>query len=148
MLRPAGLFRQIAFRVVVGDEDGHGKNHSLPLADGDVTLAPLCGSLGTLLHPESSGKSEAKIGSRNSRATVDRAALLLEARAMGRSEVEAGHELDALTAGLRGCIDCLDAGLTEGWTSERVIDIVRARLSRLESGEPLGPDPDGDSPRR
>ena len=35
------LFRQVAFRVVMGDADGHGKNYSVCLDDGKVTMSPI-----------------------------------------------------------------------------------------------------------
>ncbi len=35
------LFRQVAFRAIAGDEDGHGKNYSVLLEGGGVRLAPL-----------------------------------------------------------------------------------------------------------
>ncbi|HEV2886782.1 MAG TPA: HipA domain-containing protein, partial [Jatrophihabitans sp.] len=37
----AALFRQVAFRATVGDEDGHGKNYSVLLDNGSVSLSPL-----------------------------------------------------------------------------------------------------------
>jgi serine/threonine-protein kinase HipA len=141
------LFRQLAFRAVVGDEDGHGKNYSLLLADGTVTLAPLYDSLCTLFYPELSGRMAVPIGTRQSLAKVDRAALIEEARAMGLPETEASAALEALADGLRRSIDGLDDSLTVGWPGERVIDTVRTRLDRLDSSQPLGAETDG-SPRR
>ena len=78
----ATLFRQIAFRAIVGDEDGHGKNYSLILDDGSVRLAPLYDSLCTLIYPKLAGNMGAQLGTRTSLAKVDRTALVEEATAM------------------------------------------------------------------
>jgi serine/threonine-protein kinase HipA len=132
------LFRQVVFRAIVGDEDGHGKNYSLLLDDGRVTLAPLYDSLCTLAYGELSGEMGTRIGHQRSLAKVDRAALLDEARAMGLTQVEANQSLDDLADALRQAIDTLSDRITRGWPGERVIEIVAARVERLQSGEPLG----------
>lgn len=137
----ATLFRQIAFRVVIGDEDGHGKNYSLILDDGAVRLAPLYDSLCTLAYPELSGDMGSQIGTRANLATVDRAALLDEATSMTLTTVEAEDLLDALGSSLRSAVNNLGDGFTAGWSSERVTDIVLRRIARLESGQPLGDTP-------
>lgn len=134
----AALFRQVAFRAVVGDEDGHGKNYSLILDDGAVRLAPLYDSLCTLIYPNLTGAMGSQIGIRSSLAKVDRAALLDEARAMTLTTAEAEESLDALGGSLRAAIDGLDDRFTVGWSSEQVTDLVLARITRLENGEPLG----------
>jgi serine/threonine-protein kinase HipA len=141
------MFRQIAFRATVGDEDGHGKNYSLLLNDGRVTLAPLYDSLCTLDYPELSGRMATPIGAQSSLANVDRAALLDEARAMGLTGSEAHESLDQLAERLRRAIENLSDGLTDGWPSERVIGIINTRIERLESGQPLG-DPTARSSKR
>ncbi|MEU1984246.1 HipA domain-containing protein [Nocardia sp. NPDC019395] len=141
-----GLFRQLAFRVIVGDEDGHGKNYSLLLNTGSVTLAPLYDCLCTLIYPELSGHMATPIGTQVTLAKVDRAALLDEAKAMGLPEAAARECLDELGSSLGTAIDTLDSGLTEGWPSDQVIGLIRTRLDRLESGRPLGA-PREDSPR-
>jgi serine/threonine-protein kinase HipA len=132
------LFRQVAFRAVVGDEDGHGKNYSLLLGDGGVRVAPLYDSLCTLVYPELSGRMATPIGAQVSLAKVDRAALLDEARAMGLPGPEAGDIVDDLAASLRSGIDSLDDSLTVGWPSATVIETVLARVDRLDAGQPLG----------
>lgn len=134
----AALFRQIAFRALVGDEDGHGKNYSLILEDGEVRLAPLYDSLCTLIYPRLTGDMGAQIGIRTNLAKVDRAALLDEARAMTLTTAEAEESLDALSGSLRAGVDALDDRCTVGWSSEQVTEIVLARISRLENNEPLG----------
>lgn len=134
----AELFRQIAFRTVVGDEDGHGKNYSLILDDGAVHLAPLYDSLCTLIYPKLSGDMGAPIGICTNLADVDRAALLEEAKAMTLTTAEAEESLDALGTSLRAAINDLDDRFTEGWSSEQVTDIVLARIARLQDGQPLG----------
>jgi serine/threonine-protein kinase HipA len=134
----SALFRQLAFRVAVGDEDGHGKNYSLLLDEGRVRLAPLYDSLCTLIYPELSGRMGTPIGAQVSLARVDRAALLDEARAMGLPESEAGEELDELAAALRSGIDSLDDSAVLGWPSDTVIETVLARVDHLETGQRLG----------
>jgi serine/threonine-protein kinase HipA len=134
----AALFDQLAFRAVVGDEDGHGKNYSLFLDDGRVSLAPLYDSLCTLIYPDLSGRMATPIGAQQSLAKVNRQALVGEGRAMGMAEAEVHTALDALAAGLRSAVHDLDDEYTVGWPSERVIDVVLARLRRLEAGDPLG----------
>jgi serine/threonine-protein kinase HipA len=132
------LFRQIAFRVIVGDEDGHGKNYSLLLDDGRVTLAPLYDSLCTLVYPELSGKMGTPIGTHSSLLKVDRTALLDEAGAMGLTQTEAVESIDGLAEELLLAVGGLGDDVTSGWPSERVIDIVTSRIERLRSGQPLG----------
>jgi serine/threonine-protein kinase HipA len=134
----AALFNQLAFRAVVGDEDGHGKNYSLLLDDGKVSLAPLYDSLCTLIYPDLTGTMATPIGAQQSLAKVDRQALVEEGRAMGMAEAEVRTALDALAVGLRTALDDLGDEYTVGWPSERVMEIVRVRARRLETGEPLG----------
>jgi serine/threonine-protein kinase HipA len=134
------LFRQVAFRCVVGDEDGHGKNYSLLLQDGEVTLAPLYDSLCTLAYPELTGHMGTRVGTQVNLARVDRAALLAEARAMGLTESEATASLDELAADLRVGVANLSDTQTSGWASEQVIEIIQGRIDRLDRGAPLGGD--------
>jgi serine/threonine-protein kinase HipA len=137
----SALFGQVAFRAVVGDEDGHGKNYSLLLDDGRVRLAPLYDSLCTLIYPELSGRMGTPIGAQVSLSKVDRAALLDEARAMGLPASEAGEALDELGAALRSGIERLDDSVVAGWPSDTVIETVLARVDRMESGQRLGGKP-------
>ncbi|HEX8079927.1 MAG TPA: HipA domain-containing protein [Jatrophihabitans sp.] len=134
----AALFNQLAFRAVVGDEDGHGKNYSLLLEDGKVSLAPLYDSLCTLVYPELTGTMATPIGVQQNLAEVNRQALVEEGRAMGMAEAEARAALDALAVGLRAALEDLGDEYTAGWPSERVIEIVRTRSHRLDTGDPLG----------
>lgn len=134
----AALFRQIAFRAVVGDEDGHGKNYSLLLDDGTVRLAPLYDSLCTLIYPKLTGDMGAQIGVRTNLAKVDRAALVDEAKSMTLTTAEADGILDELSSSLRAAVGDLDDRYTTGWPSEQVTGIVLARIARLERGHPLG----------
>ncbi|HST49133.1 HipA domain-containing protein [Jatrophihabitans sp.] len=137
----AALFRQVAFRATVGDEDGHGKNYSVLLDNGTVQLSPLYDSLCTLAYPDLTGRMATKIGAQQSLAKIDRQALIIEGRAMGLTEVEANSELDAIAFGIRTGLDALPDKFTTGWPSERVIDIILARCTRLTAGEPLGAGP-------
>jgi serine/threonine-protein kinase HipA len=133
-----GLFRQVAFRAVVGDEDGHGKNYSLLLDGGGVELAPLYDSLCTLAYPELSGRMATPIGRQSSLARVDREALLDEARAMRVPSSVADEVLQALAADLRVALAGLDASLTSGWPSATVVETIAARIDRLERGQSMG----------
>ena len=132
------LFRQVAFRLVVGDEDGHGKNYSLLLDRGSVRLSPIYDSLCTLVYPELSGRMAAPIGLQSTLAKVDRTALLVEGVAMGLLHADAEVVLQQLAADLKMAIENLDSALTLRWPSEQVIEIVQGRVNRLESGEPMG----------
>jgi len=134
----ATLFSQLAFRAVVGDEDGHGKNYSLLLDDGKVSLAPLYDSLCTLIYPDLTGTMATPIAAQQSLAKVDRQSLVDEGRAMGMTEAEACAALDTLAASLRTALEELGEEYTAGWPSEGVMEIVRGRVIRLESGDPLG----------
>ncbi|HEV2887833.1 MAG TPA: hypothetical protein VGX49_13035, partial [Jatrophihabitans sp.] len=71
-------------------------------------------------------------------AKVDRQALLSEGRAMGLTAAEASLELDAIASGIRAGLDALTDAFTGGWPSERIIDIIAARTTRLDTGAPLG----------
>jgi serine/threonine-protein kinase HipA len=135
------LFRQIAFRAIVGDEDGHGKNVSLMLDAGDVELAPLYDSLCTLAYPELNGKMVAPIGQQHYLAKVDRAALLEEASSMGLIEAEAREVLDELGTALRTAIESMPLELSSGWPSEELVGVINTRIDRLESGQQMGRHP-------
>jgi serine/threonine-protein kinase HipA len=134
----AALFRQLAFRATVGDEDGHGKNYSVLLDDGRVSLSPLYDSLCTLVYPDLTARMATRIGAQQSLARVDRQALITEGWAMGLTATEASLELDAIASGIRAGLDGLTDEFAGGWPSERVIDIIAARARRLDTGEPLG----------
>lgn len=143
----ANIYKQVAFRAIVGDEDGHGKNYSVMLDGGVVTTAPLYDSLCTLVYPELTGTMGTTVGVQQTLAKVDREALLSEAATMGIAERDAVQMLDDLTGRIRVGIESLPAERTEGWQSERVIDTVLTRSTRLEDGKPLG-DPQSTRPGR
>lgn len=134
----ARLFEQVAFRAVVGDEDGHGKNYSLMLDDGTVRMAPLYDSLCTLIYPDLTGRMGTPIGDQQNLARVDRAALVAEARAMGMTASQANESVDDLAAGLRTALDAAGRSAPEGGVREQVVRIITQRVDRLESGRPLG----------
>ena len=106
-----------------------------------MTLSPLYDSLCTLVYPDLTGKMATNIGGQQSLAKVDRQALLGEGRAMGLTSAEASLELDAIASGIRAALDALTDAFTGGWPSERIIDIIAARATRLDTGEPLGAGP-------
>jgi len=80
----------------------------------------------------------APIGSQVTLMKVDRTALLDEAKAMGIPERDAGAILDELADAMRTAIDAVDPALTRGWPSDRVAEIIKTRLERIDSGLPLG----------
>ena len=125
------LFQQVAFRVIVGDEDGHGKNYSVRLDDGHVAMAPLYDSLCTLVYPQLSGRMGTPIGRQVRLPGVDHAALLEEAAAMGIPVNRAEELLDGLTGALRRGVEDLDDSLTNGWQSHPVTELVLRRIRRL-----------------
>ncbi len=132
------LFRQVAFRVLIGDEDSHGKNHSLLLTGGRVTLAPMYDSLCTLWYPPLTGMMAAPIGSFHSLLRVTPDALVDEARAMGLPRARAVDVVTELAEGLDLALDGIDAAMTSGWPAEQVVDLVRGRIRRLRQGKALG----------
>jgi serine/threonine-protein kinase HipA len=142
------LFRHVVFRVLIGDEDSHGKNHSLLLADGRVTLAPMYDSLCTLLYPLLSGMMAAPIGRFESLLRVTPDALVDEAREMGIPRDRAAEVLGELAESLDLALDGIGADLTSGWPAEQVVDIVRGRIRRLRDGKSLGEGPAKPARRR
>lgn len=132
------IYKQVVFRALVGDEDGHGKNYSLMLHDGIVTAAPLYDSLCTLVYPELSGTMGTQIGVQSTLAKVDRQALLEEAKAMGLPTLDADNALEELSTNIRAGIENLSSVVTDGWPAERLIATVLSRLRRLDAGKPLG----------
>ncbi|MGH8889051.1 MAG: HipA domain-containing protein [Acidothermaceae bacterium] len=142
----AELFRQVAFRAIAGDEDGHGKNYSLLLDDGKVRLAPLYDSLCTLVYPDLDGKMAAPIGGQVNLAKVDRQALTDEGIAMGLTPAEVAEHLNSLSADLRDGLNSMPPEITDGWPAEQVVGLINDRVKHLESGAPLGGTDDADRP--
>lgn len=132
------LFRQVCFRAIVGDEDGHGKNYSLYLDAGHVTLAPLYDCLCTVVFTDLSGRMGAPLGRQQNLAKVDSAALVEEAVAMGIPGDTARTALAALAADMDRAIDHLPPTLTTSWDSDPVLRTIRERIRRLNLGEPMG----------
>jgi serine/threonine-protein kinase HipA len=141
------LFQQVAFRVIVGDEDGHGKNYSVCLDDGQVTLSPLYDCLCTLIYPDLSGKMGAPVGRQQNLAKVDKQALLEEAVDMGILAEEAEEMLTSMTNGIEDALATLPAEILDGWESNRVVSAIRERIVRLNADEPMGRN-DRPTPRR
>lgn len=132
------LYRQVAFRCAVGDEDGHGKNYSIMLDDGSVRLAPLYDSLCTIVYTALDGKMGAKVGDQIKLAKVNRAALCNEAEKMGLTVEEADDALTVLARDMLASLNRLPARHLEGWPSGEVVDVIGTRLERLGDGSPLG----------
>lgn len=138
MREALAIYRQVAFRALIGDEDGHGKNYSLIHSEGGVIAAPLYDSLCTLAYPDLSGAMGAQIGAQRSLAKVDRHALAEEANAMGIPAAAASAAIEELIDNVRSGVAELDSGLTKGWPAGRIVETILVRAERLESGRPLG----------
>jgi len=132
------LFRQVAFRAIVGDEDGHGKNYGLIIEDGEVALSPLYDSLCTLAYPELSGKMGAPIGRQENLSKVDIEALTEEGRACGISEAESRDISLDLSDRIASAVAHLPADGVDGRTVELITGIIAERARRLLDGEPMG----------
>lgn len=132
------LLRQLTFRVIVGDEDGHGKNMSLLLNDGTVSLAPLYDSLSTIAYGSLEGKLGAPIGRQGSLVNMDRQALLEEGQALGIAAAQGEATIDGLAEQLRQQLDGLSDLNLQDRALESVAAIVSERVERLLSGAPLG----------
>ncbi len=132
------LFRQVAFRALVGDADGHGKNYSVCLDDGNVTLSPLYDSLCTLAYPELLQIMATPVGRQQHLARVDRQALLEEASAMGITAEDANEILDDLVDGIERALAQLPSTVTNGWDSGKIVGIIAERIARLRTGDALG----------
>lgn len=137
------LFEQVAFRAIVGDEDGHGKNYSLLLRNGSASVAPIYDTLCTLEYSDLTAEMATRIGRQASLMKVDRTALLEEAKAMGLPHRDAELALERLTSNLRQGIGNLPDTLTAGWPADRLIQRITARAERLEADQPMG----GEEPR-
>lgn len=135
------LFAHVVFRAIVGDEDGHGKNFSLMLDRGSVTLAPIYDTLCTLAYPDLGGRMATPIGMQADLGRMDREALDDEARAMNIPASVAGQIVDELSDSIRTSINALGSGHTDGWDADRLVDIIISRADRLEAGQPLGSAP-------
>lgn len=132
------LLAQTAFRAIVGDEDGHGKNYGLMIEDGQVALSPLYDSLCTIAYPDLSGRMGAPIGRQDNLAKVDIDALVEEGRACGIAERESreiGMDLADRIAFLAAAPPA--AGL-DGCAVESFAEIIAERARRLLNGEPMG----------
>jgi len=146
-----GLLRHLTFRAVVGDEDGHGKNVSILLDDGRVSLAPLYDSLCTMAYPKLDGKMGGGVGRQVSLFKVDRQALVEEGQAMGLPAETATAVVDELAEAVRAAAAGLDRLDIDGRAVVSVKAIVAQRVDNLLNGRPMGTAPmgtalDGDRP--
>jgi serine/threonine-protein kinase HipA len=132
------LFRQMAFRAIVGDEDGHGKNYGLRLNAGDVSVAPIYDSLSTLVYDELSGTMGAPIGRQTDLAKVDLATLSEEGRAFGFDSREITELVDSVTNGIRQGVENLNPDLADERAMDVITEVIRARIDRLLRGEQMG----------
>jgi serine/threonine-protein kinase HipA len=139
----ARLLRYLTFRTVVGDEDGHGKNVSVLLADGRVSLAPLYDSLCTMSYTALDGKMAAGIGRQVSLFKVDRQALVEEGQALGLPEETATAVVDSTAEQLREALASLgDLDLDERAVAS-VAAVAHQRVTNLLDGKPMGTAPHG-----
>ncbi|MGH9066301.1 MAG: HipA domain-containing protein, partial [Acidimicrobiales bacterium] len=138
-----GLLRQLTFRTVVGDEDGHGKNVSILLDDGRVSLAPLYDSLCTMAYPKLDGKLGGGVGRQVSLFKVDRQALVEEGQAMGLPTDMATAVVDDVAEGVQAALADLDRLDIVGRAAVSVRAIVAQRVDNLLNGRPMGSAPMG-----
>ena len=139
----AGLLRHLTFRTVVGDEDGHGKNVSVMLDDGKVSLAPLYDSLCTMAYSQLDGKMAAGVGRQVSLFKVDRQALVEEGQALGLPEATARSLVDDLAERLRETLVDLDGLHLDERAVASVTTIAGRRATNLLDGRPMGTAPKG-----
>lgn len=129
------LFQQLVFRVLVGDEDGHGKNYGLTLADGAVAIAPMYDSLSTVAYSGLTGSMGTPIGRQSNLARVDRAALLEEGAAFHLRSLDI---VDDMAEAVRRELDRLDFASVDPHVAESILMLIHERVNRLLRGEPLG----------
>ena len=137
------LLQQVTFRAIVGDEDGHGKNVSILLDDGRVSLAPLYDSLCTMAYSTLDGKMGGGVGRQVSLFKVDRQALVEEGRALGLTEREATAVVDGLALRIQGEAERLDELALDEQAVTSVKSIVTDRVRNLLDGRPMGTAPIG-----
>lgn len=134
-----GLYHQVVFRAIVGDEDGHGKNYSLLLDGGRVRLAPLYDCLCTLVYSDLTGRMALPLDQTENLRSVTKASIIREGMAMGIPEGEAEAMVDDLAARIDTALTGLPDALTHGPVAGSVADILRHRLRRLSEGKAMGP---------
>lgn len=132
------LFRQLTFRTIVGDEDGHAKNYGFMLHDGSVSLAPLYDSLTTMAYGELSGVMGTPVGRQSHLDKIDLGALIDEGRAFRLGEAEARTIVESLASRLVDEITQLDPDLADPRAMDVITTIIRTRARRLLDGEPMG----------
>lgn len=132
------LFAQVVFRAIVGDEDGHGKNYGLIIADGQVALSPLYDSLSTMAYPELSGRMGAPIGRQENLASVDIDALVEEGLACGIGDHESREIVLDLADRINSAATQLSGDGLDARAVESVTGIIAVRTKRLLSGGPMG----------
>jgi len=145
------LLRQLTFRTVIGDEDGHAKNVSIMLDEGRVRLAPLYDSLCTMSYHDLDGKMAAGIGNQVSLFKVDRKALVEEGTALGLPQQTATAVVDDTAERIREALAGLDSLDLEQRVVASVTEITRHRVANLLDGKPMGAAPAGtalDTPSR
>ena len=132
------LFRQLTFRAIVGDEDGHAKNYGFMLNDGTVSLAPLYDSLTTLAYGELTGVMGTPVGRQSHLGKVDLEALTDEGRGFRMHETEARAIVESLAVQMVDVVDQLDPDLADPRVMDVITTIIRTRARRLLDGEPMG----------
>lgn len=137
------LLRQVAFRAIVGDEDGHGKNVGLLLDGSMVRLAPMYDALTTQLYPDLSGKLGAPVGSQENLAKVDLGGLVEEGVACGIDENSARRLIVTLADEIAEAARNLPAEGLDEQAVHAVRDTVLLRIQRLRRCEQMGTPPAG-----
>jgi serine/threonine-protein kinase HipA len=129
------LAQMTVFTVAVGNADLHGRNVSLLHGDEGPTLAPLYDVVATVMYGTVSHELGMYAGDARDVAAVSSEDLHAEMRAWGlpsrRAEAVTEQTLDRLSAAIDETTVAVPA-------AERVADVVRARIERLQQGLTAG----------
>lgn len=133
------LFRQVVFRAVVGDEDGHGKNYSITLNGGQVRQAPIYDTLCTLAYPELSGRMAMPLAGQSQLQRLDLATLVAEARTFRLNERSASELITTMAEEILAVLTtAVAAPGIDAFAAEVVGGVVAERIGRLLAGVPMG----------
>lgn len=145
---PDRLLALAAFTVIVGNTDGHAKNHSflrLP-DDGRVELAP---AYDISMHEHtnvSSGTLALKIAGESAIARITADDLVAEGQSWGMAPRRATRVVAEIVEAVRAALDTIDRDAHPG-VSAHAWDVVTARARRLSTLGPVAPRPGRRGPR-
>ncbi len=122
------LLQRVAFTVVIGDADAHGKNVSLLHLDpAHITLAPLYDTVPTALWPRLRPTAAMRVGGRDQLPAITSADLLTEARRWGLTHRRAHQALSDVLERLTVAAADLPTRPGPG-----LRDLVHTNLTRLQ----------------